>query len=151
MRDLLLIVHIVAVALWLGGSVMNGVINAKVGRAQSIEASAKLARAEVDLGTVFYMPMAILTLVSGVGLVLVSDGVYTFADPFVSVGFLSIIVAAVLGPAKFLPLSRRIAEGFENGNVDAAMAAVKQITVWSTINTALILLAIVVMVLKTGA
>lgn len=150
MQDVLLIVHILAAALWFGGSVMNGVINRKVGAAGSTEASAKLARAEVPLGLQFYMPMAVLTLLSGVGLVLVSDDVYSFADPFVSIGFLAIIVSAILGPVKFQPLSERMAEGFESGNLDAAHAAVKEITMWSTVGTLLLLAAIVVMVLKPG-
>lgn len=150
MQDLLLIVHIVAVALWLGGSVMNGVINAKVATAGSVEASAKLARAEVNLGMVFYMPVAIITLLSGVGLVLNSGGAFGFGDPWVSFGFLAVIVAAILGPTRFLPLSEAIATGYESGDVPAAEAAVKQITMWSTINTLLLVVAIVLMVVKPG-
>lgn len=151
MRDALLIIHILAVALWLGGSVMNGVLNAKVAATGDTGANATLARVETTLGTQFYMPMAVLTLLSGIGLVLVSDGAYSFGDVFVSVGFLAIIAAAVLGPVKFQPLSERIADAFETGDLEAGAAASKEIAMWSSVSTGLIVLATILMVLRTGA
>lgn len=150
MRDVLLSIHIIAVALWLGGSVMNGVVNAKLAATGDIAANARLARVETNLGQQFYMPASILTLLSGIGLVLVSDGAYSFGDLWVSVGFLSIIVAAVLGPVKFLPLSREIADAYEAGEAERAGAASQQIAMWSTVNTVLIVVALVLMVYKPG-
>lgn len=148
MRNAMLIIHILAVALWLGGSVMNGVINAKIAKSDDVGAKAALAKSEVSLGTQFYMPAAIVTLLSGIVLVLVSDGAYDFASIWVTVGVLSIIVAAVLGPVKFLPLSRQIADGYASGDTASAEAAVKQITMWSSLNTGLIALALILMVIK---
>lgn len=150
MRDVLLSIHIIAVALWLGGSVMNGVVNAKLAATGDVAANARLARVETNLGQQFYMPASILTLLSGIGLVLVSDGAYSFGDLWVSIGFLSIIVAAVLGPVKFLPLSREIADAYEAGEVERAGAASQKIAMWSTVNTALIVIALVLMVYKPG-
>lgn len=150
MQRVLLTVHIIAVALWLGGSVMNGFINAKVASQEDAHVNAGVARVETSLGLQFYMPMAILTLLTGIGLVLNSDA-YSFGSVFVGFGFLSIIVAAVLGPTKFQPLSDRIAAAYEAGDVPAARAASREIAMWSTINTALILLALVLMVYRTGA
>ncbi len=149
MREVLLSIHIIAVALWLGGSVMNGVINAKLAATGDVAANARLARVETTLGQQFYMPAAILTLLSGVGLVLLSDA-WTFGEVWVSVGFLSIIVAAVLGPVKFLPLSREIAEAYEAGDGARAATASSQIAMWSTVNTLLIVVALVLMVYKPG-
>lgn len=150
MRDALLIVHIIAVSLWLGGSVMNGLLNAKLAAAGTVEANAYLARAETKLGMQFYMPMGVLTLLTGVGLVLDSD-TYSFSDPFVSMGFLAIIVAAALGPLKFEPLSEKIASAYEAGDATAAQESTKQIAMWSAIDTLLIVVALAMMVLKTGA
>lgn len=150
MRDILLSAHIIAVALWLGGSVMNGVVNAKLAATGDLAANARLARVETNLGQQFYMPAAIVTLLTGIGLVLVSDGAWGFGEIWVSVGFLSIIVAAVLGPVKFLPLSREIAEAYEAGDGERAGAASQQIAMWSGINTLLIVVALVLMVYKPG-
>ena len=146
MRNVLLIVHIAAIAVWFGGSIMNGVINAKIAGTNDMSAKATLARSEVNLGTQVYMPVAVLTLLSGIGLVVVGD--FQFESIWVSFGFLAIIVSAVLGPVKFKPLSERIAVGYEGGDVAAAEAATKQITMWSSINTALLFIAIVLMVIK---
>ncbi len=146
--ELLLVVHIVAIAIWFGGSVMNAIINMSVMKLGRQEANAGLARAETGLGMKVYMPASILTLLSGIGLVLVSDDLYGFGDPWISFGFLVVIVAAVLGPVKFQPLSEAIAEGYESGDVPAAEAAVKEIKVWSAVNSGLLLLAIIAMVVK---
>ncbi len=51
MRDTLLILHIVAVSLWLGGSVMNGLLNARLASTGNLPAQAALARVEESLGT----------------------------------------------------------------------------------------------------
>lgn len=149
MRNVLLIIHIVAVALWLGGSVMNGVINAKLASTGDVGANARLARVETSLGQQFYMPASILTLLSGIGLVLISDA-WGFGEIWVSVGFLSIIVAAILGPVRFLPLSREIADAYEAGDAERAGAASQKIAMWSTLNTLLIVVALVLMVYKPG-
>lgn len=146
LQAILLVIHIGAMAVWFGGSIMNGVLNMGVEASGSVEANAKLARVGTGLGTKFYMPASILTLLSGVGLVL--NGDFSFGDPWISFGFLVVIVAAVLGPTKFMPLSERIAEGYESGDVAAAQAAGKQIAMWSAINTGLLFIAIVLMVWK---
>lgn len=150
MREVLLIIHLVAVSLWLGGSVMHGVITTRMASSGSLEARTHLARIGTMLGTTFYMPMAVLTLLSGIGLVLLGDA-YSFGDLFVSVGFLAIIVAAVLGPVKFKPLSERVVEAYAAGDEAGGDAASRQIMTWSTVNTTLILVALVLMVLKPGS
>ena len=81
MRNVLLIVHIAAIAVWFGGSIMNGVINAKIAGTNDMSAKATLARSEVNLGTQVYMPVAILTLLTGIGLVVVLVRVVNPAYP----------------------------------------------------------------------
>lgn len=149
MRDALLIIHIIAVSLWLGGSVMNGLLNARLAATGNMPAQAALARIEAKLGTIFYAPAAILTLLTGVGLVLGNE-TYSFGDVFVSAGFLAIIVAAVLGPTKFEPLGQRIAEAYEAGDAAAGQAASREIALWSALDVGLIVLALALMVIKPG-
>lgn len=149
MRNTLLIIHIVAVSLWLGGSVMNGLLNARLASTGDMRAQAALARVEANLGTIFYAPVAILTLLTGVGLVL-GDDAYSFGDVFVSAGFLAIIVAAVLGPTRFQPLGEQIAEAYEAGDAETGQAAAGKIAMWSALNVVLILVALVLMVVKPG-
>ncbi len=151
MRDALLIIHILAIAAWIGGSIMNGVINMRVAAAGSVEGNAVLARSTVKLGMVFYMPAAIVTLLSGIGLIIASDDAYSWGAPWVSFGFLAVIVAAILGPVKFLPLSEQIAAGYEAGDVEAAQKASKDIAMWSSVNTLILVVALALMVIKPGS
>ncbi len=149
MRDVLLTIHILAMALWLGGSIMNGVLNMNVMKLDDAQASAGLAKAEAKLGMTFYMPMSILTLLSGIGLLVAVDGTpYGFADPWVSFGFLTVIVAAVMGPVKFQPLTDRMIAEYEAGDSAAGKATGMEIGKWSSITTGLLLLTVILMVVK---
>ncbi len=146
LTDILLSLHILAVAVWFGGSVMNGIINMKVMAAQDLHAAAVLARSEVKLGLHVYMPASIITLLTGVGLVV--EGSFDWGAPWISLGFLTVIAAAVLGPVKFMPLSERLATALEGKDVPAAEAAGKELRMWSMVTTGLLLVTIVAMVWK---
>ncbi len=148
MRDILLIVHIISIALWLGGSIMNGVINMNVMKQNSLDGSLALARAEAKLGLTFYMPMSILAFVTGIALVVTSDGVFSMGDPWVSFGMLTVIVAAVLGPVKLQPLTDKMIAQYEAGDLAAGTAAGMEIGKWSTITTALLVISTILMVVK---
>lgn len=146
MQEILLIVHILSMALWFGGSVFNGMINMKVVSLGNNEGNATLAKAQKNTGMTFYMPMSILTLLSGVGLVL--NGDFDWGSPWISFGFLTVIVAAVLGPVKFQPLTDKMIELHEAGDHEGATAAGMQIGNWSMLSTGLLLISIVLMVIK---
>ncbi len=151
MRDLLLSIHVIAIALWFGGAVMIGLLNMGVMKAGRVDAQAVLARVESGLGLKWFMPMAVTTLVTGILLIVAVDGSpYEFSDLFVSVGFLAIIVSAILGPTKFEPLGRKIADSIEAGDQAAAEAAAKEIRMWSISQEILLLVTIVLMVVKPG-
>lgn len=147
MRDTLLSIHIIAITLWFGGSIMMGYLNMGVMKLGRIEASAGLARAETKAGLQFFMPMSIITLLTGVWLVLDNDA-YEFSDPFVSFGFLAIISGVILGPTKFMPIGERMADALEARDEAAAAAATKEMMTWSMIQNLLLLIAIVLMVVK---
>lgn len=146
MQKVLLAVHVLAMALWLGGSIMNGVINMNVMKQGSTEGSATLARAEAKLGMTFYMPMSILTLLSGIGLVV--NGDFDWGAPWISVGFLTVIVAAILGPVKFQPLTDRMIAEYEAGDAAAGAATGMEIGKWSSITTILLVVSVILMVWK---
>jgi hypothetical protein len=73
------------------------------------------------------MPVGILVLGTGVGMVLSSEGAYRFEDLFVVIGVVVVIVGAVLGPAVFTPTGFKAAD------------------------TVLVLFAMLVMVLRLGS
>ena len=101
MRQTLLVLHIIGVATWFGANMVQAFAGARVG---SAEASTRLWWAETQgaMARVLYNVAGILVLLTGVGLVLDSDFI-TFSDMFVSIGFLAVIIGAVLGMAVFGP------------------------------------------------
>ncbi len=149
MRDLLLWIHIVAVGAWLGGNFTQMMVRPRLEAAGQATAVAWHS-ASGQMAKVYYSVAGVVILITGVVLVLDSD-VYTFADPFVSIGFLAVIVGAAGGIFYFAPLSRRAVQAFTDGN-DAEIANVGQrFTMGAAIDTLIVLGTIFVMVAKLGA
>lgn len=150
MREVLLILHILGAGAWFGGNAVQLLVNPRVGRSGP-SVAAHWLRTTVRMGTHLYTPAAVLLLLTGVGLVLVSDGVYEFSDIFVSIGFLVVIVGAALGMAVFGPTGRRAADAYESGATDEARASERRLAGFGSLDTVLVVLAIVVMVLRLGS
>lgn len=150
LSDTLLLLHIAAAGTWLGANIVQAVVPG-LGRSESPSFNAGWLRIAAKLGTRLYMPVAILILGTGVGLVLTSDGAYEFSDLFVSIGFTVVIIGAVLGSAVFSPTGMKTAEAFERGDEAAARAGTRRLAGFGVLDTLLILLAILVMVLRLGS
>ncbi len=149
MNDLLLWIHIVAVAAWLGGNFTQLMVRPKMEAAGSSTAVA-WHTASGQMAKVYYSIAGVVILVSGVALVLNSD-TYTFADPFVSIGFLAVILGAAGGIFYFAPLSRTAIKAFTDGS-DSDIAAVdSRFNTGAIIDTLIVLGTIYVMVAKLGA
>jgi uncharacterized membrane protein len=150
MRNVLLILHILAAGTWFGANMVQLMVNPRIGNAGSTVAAHWL-RTTVRLGTRLYSPAAVLILLSGIGLVLVSDGAYEFSDLFVSVGFLVVIVGAALGMAVFAPVGRRAADAYEAGQTQVVQASERRLAMFGMLDTALLIFVITLMVLRLGS
>ena len=150
MRDVLLIIHILGAAAWFGANVVQTMVNPTIGRAGSTVAAHWL-RTTVKMGTRLYSPAAVVILLSGIGLVLVSEGVYEFSDLFVSVGFLVVIVGAALGMAVFAPTGRKAADAYEAGDTEAVQASEHRLALFGILDTVLLVVVITLMVLRLGS
>jgi hypothetical protein len=145
-RDVLLTLHIAGVGTWLGANVVQAVVPPAAARA----GQATLAgwyRITAVMAKRLYMPAAILVLLTGVFLVVGSDS-YSFGSVFVTIGFATIVVGAVLGMVVFGPGGERAAEAVESGDQGAVRAAAGRLTRWGIVDTLLLLLTIMVMVLR---
>lgn len=149
MQNLLLILHILGAATWFGANMVQMVVNPRIGDSGP-QVAASWLRTTVKLGRVLYMPAALLILASGIGLVLNSDG-YEFSDTFVSVGFLVVIVGAVLGMAVFGPTGRKAADAYESGDTQVVRASERRLAGFGILDSALVLIAIVLMVMRFGS
>ncbi len=148
MRQTLLVLHIIGVATWLGGNMVLAFVGPRIG---SAEASTRAWWAETQgaMARVLYNVAGILVLVTGVGLVLQSD-FFEFSNMFVSLGFLAVIIGAVLGMAVFGPGSRALAAAIREGDAEAERSVSARLTAFGVLDTIVVVVTIVSMVGKWG-
>ena len=144
MRDLLLVLHIVGVATWLGANMVQ-FISTKRLVAQGGQVAAAWTGMTLLWGRILYMPAAILVLITGTWLVLDSEWA-EFSHAFVSVGFTVIIISAILGMVVIAKIARRAISAFEAGDAAAGNAEVNKLIPWAVLDTVLVVIAIFAMV-----
>ena len=149
MRDTLLTLHILAAGAWFGTNVVQIAVNPTLG-SKSAEVAADWHRTLVKFSRYLYMPASLIILGTGVWMVLDSDA-WEFSQAFVSIGFLAIILGAVLGMAFFAPNSRKAADALDNGDTDTARAIEQRVNIVGSLDTVVIIVTVVAMVAKWGA
>lgn len=149
LRDILLVAHIAAAGTWLGANIVQALVPPLAAR-QSPQAVAGWYRVTGGLSTRLYMPVGILIVLTGVWLVIDGEA-FSFADAFVSIGFATVVIGALLGKFVFEPGSERAAQAVESGDKGAIKSAAGRLAAFGTADTLLLLFAITVMVLKLGA
>jgi hypothetical protein len=147
MRDLLLVLHIVGVATWLGANVVQ-FLSTKRLVAQGGQVAAAWTGMTVLWARILYMPASILILATGTWLVLETG--WEFSHGFVSVGFTVVIIGAVLGIVVFAKAGERASAAFAAGDDATGTAEVNKVIPWAILDSALIVVAIIAMVGKWG-
>lgn len=145
-RDILLVLHIAGVGTWFGANIVQAMVPPAAARIGTTTLAGWYRLTSV-LARRLYMPAAILILITGVLLVLQSDG-YGFDSTFVTIGFAMIVVGAVLGIVVFGPGGDAAADAVESGEQSAIRSAVARITRWGVVDTLLLLVTITVMVVR---
>lgn len=146
--DILLVIHIAAAGAWLGANLMQAIVPGLLGPVSP--AAASWFRTTGKLATRFYIPVAVTILVTGILLVLDSD-IYGFGSVFVSIGFVAIVIGAVLGSTVFGPKSEAIADAIDAGETDRANKIRGTVGSFGILDTLVLLFTIYAMVAKIGA
>lgn len=144
-RNLLLVLHITAVAGWLGANFVQLVLAPRFAKA-SDEIAAAWTRQTIWLGERYYIAVGVTIAVTGVLLVL--DGDWSWSSGFIWVGITVVVLGAVMGSAVFGPLAKQRAEALEAGDQPQAATALSRLMPFAVLDTALILTALVAMVDK---
>ena len=98
--NILLVLHIIAVTLWLGANFSMGVAaNRTVGASNEI--NAWWAGVQGLMGKTMKNAAFILLLITGIGMVSRADDGIEFKSAFVSVGFLVVVIGGALGGMVF--------------------------------------------------
>ncbi|MFZ0627070.1 MAG: hypothetical protein WAN34_11295 [Acidimicrobiia bacterium] len=149
-RTLLLTIHILSIAAWFGGGLGGTFLRSRLLRQGGPVAVAALKASEA-MGTRFFGPASGLTLLSGIGLVLSSDGAYGFGDLFVVLGMTVFLVSAVGNSAFAGAREKKALEAYESGNDEAGQAAIVSTRGFVVIEVLLLTATLVAMVYRWGA
>lgn len=149
MRTLLLTIHIIGAGVWIGANAVQIATTPQL-IARGGQAAATWMDTVVRWGRVIYTPAAIISLVTGIALVLDSD-FYDFSNAFVSIGFVAIVAGAVIGIGPISKGSARASVAFAAGDDTAGRAEVSKTIPWSLVDTLVIVVTVVAMVAKWGA
>lgn len=147
MRTTLLVLHIIGVAVWLGANGAQAFLGSRIGSA-SVDTRVWWAEAQGAMARVLYNVAGILVLVTGVALVLRSDSGFGLSDTFVSIGFLAVIIGAVLGMAVFGPSSRALSAAIRGGDAQEEQSISTRLQAFGIIDTLVVGVTIVAMVAK---
>ena len=146
-RNLLLLVHITAVAAWLGANFVQFVLAPRFRRRGAAEAKA-WSEAARFMGRRYYNVAGVLVGASGVFLVL--DGDWGWHG-FVLVGIATVVIGATLGVAVFEPLLGQEAAALERGDTPAVARAQHNVVSVAFLDTALLLVTTLAMIDKWKA
>ena len=144
---LLLSVHIIAVAAWLGASLALLMVGPRL-VASGAETAHSFYQAVLTMSKQYYNVAGVVVLATGVGMVLNDQA--RWESTFVSIGFLAVIIGAVMGPAYFIPQFRQGAEVAAAGDAGAAVARWGRVRSGLVIDVTVLVVTIVAMVSRWG-
>lgn len=148
LREIMLVIHIVAAGTWLGANVVQGVVPTLAAK-QGPATAAGWYRVTTQLSNRLYVPAAVVLLATGIVLV-TQDDRFGFGSLFVTIGYGMIIIGALFGKFIFEPGGERAADAIESGDQGAIKTAVQRLAAFGTIDTLLLLFTITAMVLRLG-
>lgn len=144
-----LAIHIIAVALWLGANLSMGIGSSRAVGA-SPEVNAWWAGVQGFLGKTLKNVAFILLLITGIGMIFSSDDVIKFSAPFVSIGFLVVIIGGALGGMVFGPGARKVVEASSTGDTATAKKSIDTMGMIGAIESLVVVVTIFFMVFKWG-
>ena len=147
METLALWLHVVGAAAWLGGNLMMLLLPGLMAQGGP-PAMLALGRTSLVLSRLFFVPAALLTLLTGIWLVALLD--YSYGDLFVTVGFTAVIVIVFGSLAILLPNGRKMVAAMEAGDGPAAQALAPRQGYVSVINAIVLLVTFYAMVARWG-
>lgn len=150
MTELLLVIHVLSAAAWIGGAFLSGFVAPRLARSGIDGAPLAWARVAGEASAKYFNPAGILTALSGIGLVLTSE-VYDWSDTFVSIGLGVVIATALIGALAHRPGGAKMISALESGDQATAAEEGKRAAIWGAVTSVLLIVAVVVMVLKTGS
>ena len=149
MQTVWLFLHVLAAAVWFGSNYAVMTMSMRYAGVEG-QSAADFQRTLADLGLKAQTPAAVLVLISGIFLVLGTEA-YGFGSSFVSLGFFTVLVGAVLGSRVFGPYARKAAEQHDSGDTAGARATERKVAQIGAADMLLLVVTIAAMVWRWGA
>lgn len=146
----LLVIHILAAGAWFGASVVQFYVSPRLNK-RGGAAAAAWQNMILGMGKTVYPIAAVTLLVTGFGLIGVSNDAFGYGDTFVIIGIAMVVVGAVLGIVVFGPSAEGAAAAFESGDDQRGVALANKAAPFGALDTVLLIFTIVVMVNRWGA
>lgn len=150
MRTLALWLHILGAGVWLGANITLAVVGPRLARDRG--AVLPWLRAVEAASGPIYGVASVLIIITGVTLVLISDGAYTFGSAFVGIGIAVVLVGGATAGLVFSKKTKQMIGMLEADGDPASIEPIyRSIGVWGTVDTLLVVFAVLAMVAKWGA
>lgn len=143
------VIHVIAATAWVGGAVFHLFASMRlVGSPPAV--MDRWARFGDEAGRRFYSPAAMVTLLAGVGMVLVGN--LSWGEPLVSVGFLGVILSLGIAFGRIRPTALAMIAELDAERPDPVRLAELggRIRLASTANALVLLVVVAVMVVRPG-
>ncbi|MCP3988921.1 MAG: hypothetical protein GY724_07595 [Actinomycetia bacterium] len=143
----LLAAHIIAVAGWLGASLVLLTVGRSLAAAGT-DVTGGFFRACLSLSKRYYNIAGVIVALSGVAMVL--NGQAEWGSTFISIGFLAVIIGAVMGPTVFSRLFSSGIEAADAGDGPATRAVWAKVQGGLVIDITVVIITIAAMVERWG-
>ena len=149
--ELLLTVHLLAVATWIGTALAVQVLGARIGPETEDVVVDRFAVDAEAVGKALFAPAAALVLVTGLALVIRED--LSWTEPWILLGIAAFVVTGGIGGAFLIPEGRRIAALAREPGHDPAEVRVRsrRRLLVARVDLTLLVLTVAVMVFRVGA
>lgn len=148
--ELLKFVHIASVIAWIGGGIGIAVLQIRLSAAEDRPGLMAIGRQMEAMGKIYYSPLAIVTLGTGVWMVTTSG--WSFEELWIVIGIAGIFVSMAIGLGLIAPTGRKLlAEGTKPEPDFGAIATYStRMRILGTTNLALLMFVVWAMVAKPG-
>jgi uncharacterized membrane protein len=148
--EILKFVHVLAAAAWVGGVVLSQVQAAWVAKKNDPHDFNSFIDFQAYLGTRYFMPLAIVVVAAGIGMVL--DGPWEFTDTWIIIGIALYAASVAMGAGFLGPQSEKIKQALAAGGPPdtALQAKIDKVVLVSRIDMVVLILVVADMVIKPG-
>ena len=147
--NVLLVLHLLAMAVWFGANVAIGVTHGRAVGASN-EIIGWLAGVQRMVSMRIKSAAFLVLFVTGMGLVGMSKEIFKMSDPFVSVGFFAIILGGALGGMVYAPRSRAVEAAAKDGDAAAIKRHNDKMGLIGMVESLVVVITVLFMVFKWG-